>query len=58
MLGLFKQAKTAPTATDTLKRLREVLDTLEKREAFLNTRVIAEREKAKKLATSNKKGMH
>ena len=55
-MGLFKQAKQAPSPTDTLKRLREVLDTLEKREAFLGTRVIAEREKAKKLATTNKKG--
>jgi hypothetical protein len=57
MLGLFKQAKAAPSASDTLKRLREVLDTLEKRENFLGTRVAAEREKAKKLSTSNKKGM-
>jgi len=56
MLGLFKQAKASPSPTDTLKRLREVLDTLEKREAFLGTRVNAERERAKKLATSNKKG--
>lgn len=56
MMGLFKQAKAAPSPTDTLKRLREVLDTLEKREAFLGTRVNAERDKAKKLATSNKKG--
>jgi hypothetical protein len=56
MLGLFKQAKAAPSPTDTLKRLREVLDTLEKRENFLGTRVNAERDKAKKLATSNKKG--
>ena len=55
MLGLFKQAKTAPSPSDTLKRLREVLDTLEKREAFLGNRVTAEREKAKRLATSNKK---
>lgn len=58
MLGLFKQAKQAPTPSDTLKRLREVLDTLEKREAFLGTRVTAERDKAKRLATSNKKGMY
>lgn len=58
MLGLFKQAKTAPSPSDTLKRLREVLDTLEKREAFLGTRVNTEREKAKKLASTNRKGMY
>jgi len=55
MLGLFKQAKQAPSPADTLKRLREVLDTLEKREAFLSTKVTAEREKAKRLSTTNKK---
>lgn len=57
MLGLFKQAKSAPSPADTLKRLREVLDTLEKRETFLGNKIELEREKAKKLATSNKKGM-
>ena len=58
MLGLFKQAKAAPSPADTLKRLREVLDTLEKRETFLGNKVTQERDKAKKLATSNKKGAY
>lgn len=57
MMGLFKKAKTAPSPSDTIKNLRSVMESLEKRESYLEKKTNDEKEKALKLSSSNRKGI-
>lgn len=59
MNKLFGKAKQAPPASDSIQKLRETLDMLEKREKYLEKKIVTELDQARKLAsTKNRRGMH
>jgi charged multivesicular body protein 4 len=55
-MQLFGKAKKAPTPKDSIVRLRETLDMLEKRERFLETKIENEVKVAKANVHKNKRG--
>eukprot|EP00124_Ichthyophonus_hoferi_P004656 Ihof_evm3s540 gene=Ihof_evmTU3s540 len=54
-MNLFGKAKKAPPPKETLDKLRETASTLQKREEYLNAKVMGEMAQAKKLARTNQK---
>jgi charged multivesicular body protein 4 len=55
-MNLFGKAKKAPTAKDSIMKLRETIEMLEKRETYLQKKIDHELEEAKKNAAKNKRG--
>lgn len=53
---LFGKAQTAPPPSESIKRLRETLEMLEKREKYLEKKVDTELDTAKKNVGKNKRG--
>ncbi len=53
----FGKAKPRNTPKDSIIRLRETLEMLEKRERFLQTKIDNELKVAKQNATKNKRGI-
>jgi len=47
-MNLFGKAKKAPTAKDSIMKLRETIEMLEKRETYLQKKIDHELEEAKK----------
>ncbi len=56
-MKLFGRAKKAPTPKDSIQKLRETLEMLEKREEFLQKKMDREIVIAKQNATKNKRGL-
>jgi len=54
-MRLFGKAKTAPSPKDSITKLRETLEMLEKREQYLQRKVEKELQLAKQNATKNKR---
>ncbi|XP_063933820.1 charged multivesicular body protein 4c-like isoform X2 [Zophobas morio] len=52
---LFSRKKKAPLATESISKIRESMETLQKRQCYLEKKVEMEKEVAKKNATKNKK---
>jgi hypothetical protein len=57
MMYVFAKAKKAPPVQESLSKMREAMENLEKREAFLQQRHDHETEIARKNAHSNKRGL-
>jgi hypothetical protein len=55
-MHLFGKVRNKPNAKDAIIRLRETQQMLQKREAFLQTKIDAELQIAKANATKNKRG--
>jgi len=55
-MNLFGKAKKGPTTKDSIMKLRETIEMLEKRESYLQKKIDHELEEAKKNATKNKRG--
>jgi len=55
-MNLFGKAKKAPTAKDSIMKLRETIEMLDKREQYLQKKIDHELEEAKKNASKNKRG--
>eukprot|EP01102_Stenamoeba_stenopodia_P014518 TRINITY_DN482_c0_g1_i1.p1 TRINITY_DN482_c0_g1~~TRINITY_DN482_c0_g1_i1.p1 ORF type:complete len:222 (-),score=66.96 TRINITY_DN482_c0_g1_i1:91-756(-) len=55
MFRLFGAAKQAPSPSDTIKRLRETVETLEKRETYLQKKIQKEIEFARANASKNRR---
>ena len=55
-MRLFGKAKKAPPVSESLQRMREAMENLEKREVYLQQKHDAETEIARKNARSNKRG--
>lgn len=59
MNKLFGKAKQAPPPSESIQKLRETLDMLEKREKYLEKKIVTELDQARKLATSkNRRGVY
>ena len=57
MNKLFGKAKSAPPPSESIQKLRETLDMLEKREKYLEKKIVTELDQARKLASSkNRRG--
>jgi len=56
-MHLFGKAKAKPSATDTIQRLRDTLDLLDKREKYLQKKADNEMVEARKNAQKNKRGL-
>jgi hypothetical protein len=57
MFSLFKKPQAAPPPQEAISRLKNTLETLEKREAYLEKRAQAEMDAARKLVhQKNKRG--
>jgi hypothetical protein len=56
MHRLFGKAQSAPPPSESIKKLKEALDMLEKREKYLEKRCADELVNAKKNAAKNKRG--
>lgn len=57
-MKLFGKAKKAPTPRETITKMRETIEMLEKREAFLQNKINHEIQEAKKfMAAKNKRGI-
>ena len=58
-MKLFGKAKKAPTAKEGITKMRETLEMLEKREAYLQSKIEHETQEAKKfMAAKNKRGTY
>jgi charged multivesicular body protein 4A/B len=55
-LKLFGKAQQAPSAQDSIRKLQETLELLEKREEYLQKKMDRELVTAKKNAVTNKRG--
>jgi len=55
-MNLFGKAKKVPTAQESIMKLKDTLEVLEKREKYLETKIEKELTEAKKNATKNKRG--
>jgi charged multivesicular body protein 4 len=56
MFRLFGKAKKMPTPSETIARLRETVDILEKRENYLQKKIEREIDFARKNASKNRRG--
>jgi len=54
-MNLFGKVKKAPTAKDSIMKLRETIEMLEKRETYLQKKIDHELDEAKKNAAKNKR---
>jgi len=54
-IGLFKKAQRAPSPSESIQKLRNTLEMLEKREKYLEQKIVQELQNAKKLAGKNKR---